>query len=302
MNSPETAGLLDEGKAQKALDQLFQNAGAYRKSSDYQELFQFMRKFPAFAPYNCFLLHVQKPGAAYVATARQWRERFGRTIKPGARPLVILVPFGPVEFVYDVLDTEGKTDFPKELLEPFKTDGLVPPGVYRQTVGNLYRDRVRYEEADHGANWAGSISAAGSGQSIGAGPDALRAFYVMLVNKNLDRGAKYATLVHELAHLYCGHLGTPDDSWWPDRRGETLQHREFEAESAAWLVCERAGIKNPSAEYLSGYLRENQEVPAISLDAVLKAVGYIEMMGRKHLQERKKLPAGERAVRSVRVE
>lgn len=33
--------------------------------------------------------------------------RFGRVPKEGARPLVILWPFGPIVLVYDVLDTEG---------------------------------------------------------------------------------------------------------------------------------------------------------------------------------------------------
>jgi hypothetical protein len=41
-------------------------------------------------------------------TARDWWTRFGRRPKPHARPLIILRSFGPVDFVYDVLDTEGK--------------------------------------------------------------------------------------------------------------------------------------------------------------------------------------------------
>ena len=54
------------------------------------------------------LLHVQKPGLSYAASARDWRDRFGRRPKEGARPLIILWPFGPVALVYDVMDTEGK--------------------------------------------------------------------------------------------------------------------------------------------------------------------------------------------------
>src|SRR5207248_2429484 len=61
-------------------------------------------------------------------------------------------------------------------------------------------------------------------------------------NSNLSAEARYAILVHELAHLYCGHLGTPNDKWWPDRRGLPHVAREFEAESVCFLVCERLGI------------------------------------------------------------
>jgi hypothetical protein len=53
------------------------------------------------------LLQVQKPGLNYAASEYDWRDRFDRTIKEGARPLLILWPFGPVALVYDELDTEG---------------------------------------------------------------------------------------------------------------------------------------------------------------------------------------------------
>ena len=69
-----------------------------------------------------------------------------------------------------------------------------------------------------------------------------------------DDTSRYATLVHELGHLYCGHLGTPHDRWWPDRRGLTQQVEEFEAESVAYLVCHRVGILPTSDQYLSGHL------------------------------------------------
>jgi hypothetical protein len=99
--------------------------------------------------------------------------------------------------------------------------------------------------------------------------------------------ARYATLVHELAHLYCGHLGTPNKSWWPDRRGLAERPKEFEAESVCYLVCKRLGIDNPSDKYLSGYVGQNEAIPAISLDCVMKAAGLIERMGREHLGARR---------------
>jgi hypothetical protein len=41
------------------------------------------------------LLQVQKPGLMYAASAVDWNERFERRPKAGARPLLILWPFGP---------------------------------------------------------------------------------------------------------------------------------------------------------------------------------------------------------------
>jgi hypothetical protein len=259
---------LDRRRTEKALDELFHEAGAYRRSADYHELLQFVRRFPTLAPYNGFLLHVQKPGTQYVASVSQWKRRFNRSIKLGARPLVILVPFGPVAFVYDLPDTEGSDLFPKELLNPFQTEGGVEAGIYSQVLSNLRRDSVYFAEVDSSCTLAGFIRLAADTRVLKVGTGPVRALYELLVNGNLDIGAKYATLVHELGHLFCGHLGSPDESWWPDRRDRNKNEREFEAESVTWLVCERIGVKNPSAKYLAGYLEQNKEIPSISLDAV----------------------------------
>jgi hypothetical protein len=111
--------------------------------------------------------------------------------------------------------------------------------------------------------------------------------YERIFNANPSREAQYATLAHELGHLYCGHLGTPNPKWWPDRQGLRVAVREFEAESVCYLVCLRRGIKNPSAKYLHGYLDANAELPSISLERVLVAAGLIEQMGKRRLGFRK---------------
>ena len=111
--------------------------------------------------------------------------------------------------------------------------------------------------------------------------------YNILLNSKMSREAKYATIVHELAHLYCGHIGTPNVKWWPNRIGLDGSITEFEAESVSYLVCARKGITSPSASYLSGYLSANTEVPNLSLECVLKAAGLIEAMGKERMKMRK---------------
>ena len=107
-----------------------------------------------------------------------------------------------------------------------------------------------------------------------------------MINGTLSREAQYATIVHELAHLYCGHLGTPKVRWWPDRRGLSHEIEEFEAESVAYLVCLRCGIHPSSEQYLSLCFEEQERVPAISLERVMKAAGLIESMSRRRLKPR----------------
>jgi hypothetical protein len=64
--------------------------------------------------------------------------------------------------------------------------------------------------------------------------------YVVTINQNFSPPAKYATLVHELAHLYCGHLGGDHEGEWESRTGATYEEMEFEAESVSFMVCRRA--------------------------------------------------------------
>lgn len=98
-----------QGEFQRALiDQLIADTELYNTTERQQELLDFVVRFRRMAPFNAMLLHVQKPGVSHVANVGDWRERFGRKPKQDARPLLILRPFGPIDLVYDVQDTEGQ--------------------------------------------------------------------------------------------------------------------------------------------------------------------------------------------------
>jgi hypothetical protein len=79
-----------EAASHQVLDELFHDIGTYRTGKKIKELLIFIRKFPKIAPFNAMLLHLQRPGAQYVLTARDWKLMFDRTIKPEATPVVIL--------------------------------------------------------------------------------------------------------------------------------------------------------------------------------------------------------------------
>jgi hypothetical protein len=155
------------------------------------------------------------------------------------------------------------------------------------TVSNLFRDRIRLVLQEMARGSAGFIRPADKGETVTDGQTRAAAVYRLQLNSIFDQEGKYATLAHELGHLYAGHLGTPNKDWWPDRRNLTSQEEEFEAESICYLVCGRAGITCKSESYLAGYLTAHNEVPRISLDRVLKAVSLIEEMGKDKLLPRK---------------
>jgi hypothetical protein len=97
----------DRDAARRALDDLFTNAKQYRSAKAFRELVDFVARFRFYSPFNAMLIHIQMSGAKYAAPAHRWTRDYRRRIKPGARPLVILQPMGPVMFVFDVAPRRG---------------------------------------------------------------------------------------------------------------------------------------------------------------------------------------------------
>lgn len=302
IEGPSPAAEWDRDFARRALDELFNSAHQYKSSKAYHELLKFVGRFRFYSPFNAMLIHIQLPGATFVAPPHRWLHSYQRLIKPWAHPLIILRPMGPVMFVFDVKDTEaqeGAPPLPPEVEQPFAVTGGKIGSELDQTKENAKRDGINITEGDAGSQSAGAIRVARPSRHLKAlaklnpEPEFIQVplRYELLLNSNHSPEAKYATLAHELAHLYCGHLGTPNNKWWPDRRGLTYAQREFEAESVCYLLCARLGIANPSHEYLSNFVAANEDTPSISLDCVMKAAGLIEQMGREHLKPRKEIDA-----------
>jgi len=201
-------------------------------------------------------------------------------------------------FVFDVAQTEPgehARPLPREVDHPFRVGAGSIGSELNRTIENAKRDGIRTVPRAEGSQSAGAIGRAASGKTllfqVRQRPEPkhvevpLR--YDLFFNMNLSGESRYATLTHELAHLYCGHLGTPNPRWWPDRRGLPPETREFEAESVSYLLCERLGLDSPSEEYLSGYRGTHGEIPPISFDCVMRVAGLVEQMGRGRLPVRR---------------
>lgn len=289
--------------SKRAIDDLFTATLTYRSSAQYHELMQFVARFRFYSPYNAMLLHAQRPGATFVAPPHRWRDVYARRIKPGANPLVILRPMGPVMFVFDIADTEPEPTLfgdhvPEAAVRPFDVPAAAEPmdRNLEWAIENAKRDGVRVSARSSGSQAAGQIARVAESPGHQFVSSSARDHsasvsvpirYELLISDRLSTEGRYVTLVHELAHLYCGHLGSPNERWWPNRTGLDKVTREFEAESTAYLLCARHGVKNPSAEYLSGYVKGHTSVPPISLECVMKAAGLIESMGQGRLRPRK---------------
>jgi hypothetical protein len=69
---------LETEATRSLLDQLVADSRLYTSGKDYKDLLDFVVRLRNFAPFNAMLLHLQKPGLTYAASARDWEERFGR--------------------------------------------------------------------------------------------------------------------------------------------------------------------------------------------------------------------------------
>lgn len=284
---------IDRDELKSNLDELFSNVENFRETGNFQQMLAFVSSFKSMSPYNAFLLYQQRPGTRYVLNASSWLKKYSRKIKPNARPLIILVPFGPVDYVYDISDTYpvNKDNQPSlfaatdeeilnELIEPFKTSGYVPNQEISKLVDSMAYHGIAFENNLRvGNDFAGQIEIL-EGEShhlvliYKKCNLRIKANYLLSVRDKASVGESFATIVHELGHFFCHHLTAyPKDSW----KLRNLDHitEEFEAEAVSYIICSRFGVSSPSADYLNSYYKNNKLIPSISLETVFTACNQI---------------------------
>lgn len=263
--------LFEDVATRSLLDQLLEDSRLYTTSKDYKDLLDFVVRLRNFAPFNAMLLQVQKPGLSYAASARDWRERFGRHTKDGARPLLILWPFGPVALVYDVQDTEGRP-LPEGVWS-FVARGSIDESALQAFQPLLMRKCIDLGWVDAGDRSAGLIRVVRR-----AANDKEPTQYRIHINRNHDAPVKFTTLAHELGHLFLGHLGPDKRLHVPARPALSHAHQELEAESVAYIVCARSGVQSRSHTYLSDFVSESTTADDLDVYQVMRAAGQVETL------------------------
>jgi hypothetical protein len=276
VNAALAGGVDPNSQHQSSLDDLFARSRRFRRSQQFAAAVEFVARFRDYSPFNNMLVYLQNPLATYFATARHWRRAFGRSIKNEARGMIILAPRTPVLLVYDIADTVGPP-LPKNLRVFGKTSGPFNPVIFERTVKNCERDKIQVERKPMGELRGGLATCRTQDPN-----------WKMRIVLRAEAGeaAAYATLCHELAHVYLGHVGPDRDGLWPCRANLSEVVAEIEAEATAYVVCARAGLTTHSAEYLAGYVEEDAALDALSLDLISRVAGRIEEMGRRLLPPR----------------
>ena len=265
-------------EVQTGIDSLIRKSVAYRSSAAFQELITFVARFREYAPYNNMLVKVQNPSCSYYATEKNWNEKFKRSLKVDARPMLIIAPKHPVMLVYDLDQTEGK-ELPEELTRFSKFEGEWKQEWLDRTVENAfkhYRIRIDFK----------TLSSTNSGfATIARGTDGEK--MRIAIHAELDPPSRYGVVCHELAHILLGHLGTDADYWWSSRMNLNHKTVEIEAEATAYIVTSQKGLKGSSERYVSRHLGEGAVPNSVSIDLIAKAASRIEDMANGALEERK---------------
>ena len=271
-----------------SINRLFQDVERYRKSDNFKMMLDFYASFPYLGVYNAALVEQQRPGARMVLTVKKWAELYGRKIKPNARPVIILLPFAPVEFLFDIYDTRpigkyNRTDdnfIIERIINVHSAECKYDVGFY---LNNLKENLPKFGIAYHNYYVVGSeiqseiridnseelMIKINRNQSI-----IHNSHFFLSVRSGANDAEQLASIFHELGHLFCLHLVYP---WFKDR-SYTKEVKEFEAEVVSYLVCSRIGIKTQSMEYLAYYVEEKEEIPPIDIERIFDAVDLIEQI------------------------
>lgn len=265
-------------RIESTIDELLHSSLDYRNSEKFQELISFIARFKEYSPYNNMLVRLQNPTCTYFARQKVWYERFGRTLKEDARPMLILAPMHPVILVYDLDQTEGRP-LPEELERFSQFEGEWDPIWLERVVTNAerhYHIKVDFKK----------LSTTYSGFATNA-CDRDKWKMRTVIHNGLDGPSCFGVLCHELAHILLGHLGCEGHHWWPSRMGINRHAAEIEAEACAYIVTTRFRLEGTSSQYLSRYLIEERLPGTVSLDMIAKVASRIERMALDPLSERK---------------
>lgn len=224
------------------------------------------------------LVYLQNPSVTFFGTTWYWKTKFKRQIKPDAKPHLILAPNGPVILAYDIFDTTGN-----KTPETFMEEGLnlllfEVKGDFKDSYLVLLKDyasKLGIKVLDRPLNFfnAGAVTTYVTGK------------LEIYLKVDHVHSQQFATLCHELAHVFLGHTGHIELLKEGDRKKKinlpirkdlSKDQMELEAETVNFLICKKLGLDTQSMEYLAGYIEKEGDWKNFSYELVIKVADRLE--------------------------
>ncbi len=258
------------------IDKLFESSWHFKNSNEFQQFFDFIASFDHYSRYNAMLVYIQNKNVRFFGGITYWKKKFNRQVSEEARPYIILAPKGPVMLVYDIFDTTGE-DTPEQFLvkglgrKPFEVNGHLSKMVFDQSIEEVRSWGIRvsikpltFFEGGHVTNHN-------------------RDYLEIALKEGASNEENFATLIHELAHVFLGHTGFKYLNNPSRKHPLELKQRhlpitaeELEAETVSYLLCYKLGLINSSAEYLAGYITDPEDLMLFEYDTVIKTADKLE--------------------------
>ena len=303
MSSEQKASPSQFEKVKAITDQLESGIQALFESEKFQQYLKTLSKFHDYSLNNTLLIAMQKPDATLVAGYTAWKKQFGRQVQKGESGIRILAPtpykkemevdkMDPItgEIIKNPDGTSAKES--KEVLMPaFKvvnvfdvsqTDGKPLPTI---GVNELNGDVAQYEMFFDALKKACPVPI--SFELIDGGAKGY--FHTVenriAIQEGMSQVQTIKTAIHEMTHQKL-HSTDPTAKTDPAEPKLTRNHKEVEAESVAFTVCQHYGIDTGdySFAYVAGWShgKETPELKA-SLDKIRKTASEMITEIDEHL-------------------
>ena len=259
-----------------AINELFRRSRQYNGSAEFIKFFDFIARFKHYSNYNKMLVYVQNPAVTFFGGQTYWRQEFSRGIGIDAKPHIILAPNGPIMLVYDVFDTIGYLT-PEEFLASglgtshSQVTGWMSGHIVSRTLKKVvaWGIEVTYKPLSYFTG--GYFRRVSNGR------------LEICLKQNMSVEENFSVLIHELAHLFLGHVGQVTLINPKRIKPIVIAHRavspdtqELEAETISFLICKKIGLETRSAEYLAAFIPAEEGLSQFSYEHVIRTADKIE--------------------------
>lgn len=224
------------------------------------------------------LVYIQNPAVTFYGTTWYWKTKFNRKIKPDAKPHLILAPNGPVIIAYDIFETTGQ-----KTPEKFMEDGL---NMKLFDIKGDFKDSYFISLKEYASQLGIKVIVKPLNFfNAGAVTTFISGKLEIYLKDDHIHSQHFATLCHELAHIFLGHTGHKELLIEGDkkrrinlllRKDLSKDQMELEAETVNFLICKKLGLEAQSMEYLAGYIKNEDDWKNFSYELVIKVADRLE--------------------------